>query len=84
MSLFTENIVPGKTGKVFGTDTRFLDDLLLIKDTLLSIDGIKNVEIHGDIYPKELIIFSDKLISVALVENVIKKIGFHLIPKGVV
>ena len=84
MSLFTENIIPGKTGKVFGTDAKFPDDLLLIKNSLLSIDGIKNVEIHENIYPKELTVFSDKLISVTLVENVIKKIGFHLIPKGVV
>lgn len=82
MSLFSENVVPGKPGKVFSSDAKYDDDIKAIKKLLLDHKGIKEVVIDYDKFPKEFTICTDKIVAVDEIENLVKTIGFHLIPVG--
>jgi hypothetical protein len=81
MSLLTDNIIPGDHGKVFGTNATEDKDLTAIKNHLLKIDGIKDVVLNLDIFPREFTIFTNKVISISEVEKNVKSLGFHAIPK---
>jgi hypothetical protein len=53
MSLLSENIIPGNHGKIFGTDAMEENDLIEIKTSLLTLEGINevlNTEIFEGIY----------------------------------
>jgi hypothetical protein len=84
MSLLTENIIPGEHGKVFGTNANEEIELVEIKNELLKVDGITEVHINNDIFPKEFTIITDKVISIEEVEKVVKSTGFHAIPKAII
>lgn len=83
MSLISENIIPGNYGKVFSTDAKEEKDLLKIKNAIEKLPGIKDVILHMDKFPVELTIHTDSLIHIDIVENEVKRFGFHAIPKGV-
>ncbi len=82
MSLLSENIFPGKHGKVFGTNARFDDDLFDIKNYLNSYTGIEKVEINKEKFPVEIKVFTNKSIKVNDLMKDFKKTGFHLIDKN--
>ena len=54
-----------------------------IKSELLTLDGIKDVAIIEGVFPKEFIVYTSKIVSVVTIENTVKNIGLHAIPKGV-
>ncbi|XCF04759.1 heavy-metal-associated domain-containing protein [Tamlana crocina] len=83
MSLLSENVIPGNHGKIFGTDAKEMSDLLKIEKVLLQIDGIKDVILNKDVYPREFTIHTTKLIRVEQIENMVKKTGFHVVPKSI-
>ena len=51
-SLLSENVIPGNQGKVFGTNAKEPQNLEKIKSALELIDGIKDVILHLDVYPR--------------------------------
>ena len=61
MSLLSENVIPGNHGKVFGTNAKEPRTLEKIKSALELIDGIKDVILHLDVYPKKLTIHTSKV-----------------------
>lgn len=81
MSLLTENIFPGNHGKIFGTNAIEDLDLLAIKSSLLELDGIKKVVFNTDIFPREFTVHTSKIVSIGDIENKVKSVGFHAIPK---
>lgn len=81
MSLLSENVIPRNHGKVFGTNAKEPQTLEKIKSTLELIDGVKDVMIHLDVYPIELTVHTSKLVPVKEIEDAVKAIGFHAIPK---
>jgi len=81
MSLLSENVIPGNHGKVFGTNAKEPQTLEKIKSTLELIDGVKDVMIHLDVYPRELTVHTSKMVPVKEIEDAVKAIGFHAIPK---
>lgn len=83
MSLFSENVVPGKIGKIFSTDAKYPDDVQALKDIISKIDGIKEIEVCCDEFPFEITITTTKIVPVTTIEVEAKKIGFHLIPKEI-
>jgi hypothetical protein len=83
MSLLSENVIPGNHGKIFGTNAKDGQDLEKIKTKVLSIDGIKDVIINTELYPKEFTIHTNKLVSVKDIENAVISAGFHAIPKDI-
>ncbi|MFV8367133.1 heavy-metal-associated domain-containing protein [Flavobacterium sp. XS1P27] len=83
MSILTDNIIPGNHGKIFGTNAIEDIDLIEIKSSLLELDGIKEVLLNTEIFPREFTIHTSKMIPISNIENRVKLIGFHAIPKGV-
>lgn len=80
MSIFSENVIPGNHGKVFTTNATKEADLERIKNRILSIAGIKDV-IIADTYPIDIVVHTTSLVKVDVIENEVKKTGFHVIPK---
>ncbi|WPR71443.1 heavy-metal-associated domain-containing protein [Flavobacterium sp. NG2] len=81
MSIITNNIIPGNHGRVFGTNAKEDVDLETIETKLLEIDGIKEVAINKNIFPREFTVYSTKIIDIREVETKVKSAGFHAIPK---
>ncbi|HJR99780.1 MAG TPA: hypothetical protein VJ780_02490 [Flavobacterium sp.] len=84
MSLLTDNIIPGEHGKVFGTNATETTQLTEIKNNLLKMDGIIEVQINNTVFPKEFTVYTNKVISIDEVEKVVKSIGYHAIPKAII
>lgn len=81
MSLVSENVIPGNHGKLFETNAKGNHDLNSIKDKLTSLDGIKDVIINAEVFPKEFTVYTSELVTIKDVESVVKSLGFHAIPK---
>lgn len=81
MSLISEHIIPGPHGRIFGTDAVEKRELECIKKRLLTLDGIKDVEINMDIFPREITVYTSKLVTIEDVENKVKTTSFHAITK---
>ncbi|MGA8854276.1 MAG: heavy-metal-associated domain-containing protein [Christiangramia sp.] len=82
MSLLSENIIPGNHGKIFGTNASKDDEMERMKLRLQKIDGVKNVTIIKGVFPREFIIYTSKLISISTIQDEVKNMGLHAIPKG--
>ncbi len=83
MSLLTENVIPGNHGRIFGTNATTDKDIERIKAAIEKVDGVKDVVLVKEVFPRELIVHTTKLVSVAAIENEVKKTGLHCIPKGI-
>ena len=81
MSIMSENVIPGKQGKVFGTNARDKEDLEFIKEKILELAGIDHVILEPDVFPKSFTVYTTKLVSVHDIEEKVKTAGFHAIPK---
>ncbi|AWG23337.1 hypothetical protein FFWV33_18270 [Flavobacterium faecale] len=81
MCLLSNNVIPGNRGTAFGTNAKEEKDLQNIQKMILTIDGIKEVLINFSIFPREIQVFSSKLIPVHLIETKVKATGFHAISK---
>ncbi len=83
MSILTDNVIPGNHGKIFGTNAIEDIDLIKIKSNLLELDGIKEVLLNTEIFPREFTVHTSKIVSINDIENKVKSVGFHAIPKEV-
>ncbi len=83
MSLLTENVIPSEHGRIFGTNASSDQQMSNIKSAIENVDGVKNVVLIKEVFPKEFIVHTSKLVSVADVEDAVKSAGLHCIPKGV-
>lgn len=81
MSFLSDNVIPGNHGKVFGTNAINNYDLQRIKVKLLSLDGIKEVLINADVFPKEFVIYTSKVVTVKDIEDIVLTTGYHAIEK---
>ncbi|MDI5949496.1 heavy-metal-associated domain-containing protein [Flavobacterium yafengii] len=81
MSVLTDNVIPGNHGKIFGTNAIEDIDLIEIKSSLLELDGIKEVVLNTGIFPREFTVHTSKMIPISDIENRVKLVGFHAIPK---
>ncbi|MFV7235290.1 MULTISPECIES: heavy-metal-associated domain-containing protein [Flavobacterium] len=81
MSVLTDNVIPGNHGKIFGTNAMEDSDLMEIKASLLELDGIKDVLLNTEIFPREFTVHTSKMVSISDIENKVKSVGFHAIPK---
>jgi copper chaperone CopZ len=81
MSLLTNNIVPGNHGRVFGTNAKEDSDLKAIEKSILEIDGIKEVVINAHVFPREITIYTNRIIDIHTIETKVKSVGFHIMPK---
>ena len=82
MSLINDNVIPGNHGKIFGTNAIEDHDLLEIKKSLTALEGIKEVSLNTEIFPREFTVYTDKMISISDIEHQVRLVGFHAIPKS--
>ena len=82
MSISSENIIPGITGQIFETNAKEPEDLEKIKNSILSLDGIKDVIINTEIFPREFTVHTTKFIKITAIENKARLADFHAIPKS--
>ena len=82
MSLWSENVIPGNHGKVFGTNAKKHKNLERIKNKILTVKGVKDVMIDEEKFPKEFTIYTTSLVQVKDIEDAVALTGFHAIPKG--
>jgi len=83
MSLLSDNVIPGNHGQVFGTDAKTEPELNKIKTSILSIDGIEDVLLNVEVFPREITVHTSKIVALDVVEKAVNKVGFHAVPKGV-
>jgi hypothetical protein len=81
MSVLSDNVIPGNYGKIFGTNAVEDTDLMEIKTQLLELDGIKDVLLNTVIFPREFTVHTNKMVTITAIENAVKSVGFHSIPK---
>jgi hypothetical protein len=81
MSLLHENIIPGNHGKVFSTNAMAAHDLDTIKARILELEGVKDVQLNFNVFPREFTIYTSKLITVEEVQEKVISTGYHSIPK---
>lgn len=79
MSLISEHIIPGPNGRVFRTDAIKHQELETIKKRLLTLEGIESVDINMETFPREITVYTSKLVSVKDVEMKAKTTSFHAI-----
>ncbi len=82
MSVLTENIIPGNHGRIFGTNASSDEEMEKIKNFLSKVDGVKDVVIVEGVFPREFIVHTTRLLSVVIIEDAVKRLALHAIPKG--
>lgn len=82
MSLISENVIPGNHGKIFETNATDYEDLESIKTAILKVDGVIDVFIDEDAFPKTITIHTSDLVPIKEIENAVIETGFHAIPKS--
>lgn len=82
MSYLSENIIPGNHGKIFGTNAQKQEDLDHIMNAIRSIDGIRDVFMEKQNFPKEFLVHTSKMVEIKVIEQAVNKLGFHVVPKG--
>ncbi|MFV5692820.1 heavy-metal-associated domain-containing protein [Flavobacterium sp. ZT3R17] len=81
MSALKDNVIPGNHGQIFGTNAIEEVDLIEIKANVLKLDGIKDVLLNAEIFPREFTVHTSKMVLINDIENKVKSVGFHAIPK---
>lgn len=81
MSVLKDNVIPGNHGQIFGTNAMKEADLIEIKARVLELDGIKDVLLNAEIFPREFTVHTTKMVPISAIENKVKSVGFHAIPK---
>ena len=80
MGFIEKNVIPGERGRVFGTDASRPRDFERIAEVLLRINGVTEVIWNHEIFPIEVTIKTDEIVSVEEIEKRVSGIGFHVIP----
>jgi len=82
MSFISENVIPGNHGKVFGTNAEAHESLVKIQSAIEKIEGVKDVIITEDVFPKEIVVHTISAVAVKDIQDVVISVGYHVIPKS--
>ena len=83
MSFLSDSVIPGNHGKIFETNVETQEDLDRIFNAIKGIDGISDVILNSKKIPKEFTIHTSKFVEIKTIEDEVKHLGFHAIPKGI-
>jgi len=83
MTVITENVIPGNHGRIFTTNASNDSEMNAIKTTIEKIDGVKDVVLITEVFPKEFIVHTTKLIKNDAIEHAVSELGVKAIPKGI-
>lgn len=82
MSFLSEHVIPGNYGKKFTTDAKDQDDFIKIQDSLMELDGIKDIVFEKTNHPVVFIVHTNKVVSVKDIEDCVKQLNLHAVPTG--
>lgn len=82
MNLLSENVIPGDHGKIFETNAKNQIELEGIKKAVLRIEGIKDVLINNDVFPREITVLTTSFVNIKEVEQAAHEAGFHVLPRA--
>lgn len=82
MSFLSEHVIPGNYGKRFTTDAIHPEELKKIEDSLMELDGVKDVVFENGSGPTVFIIHTNKVVTVKEIEDSVKLLNLHAIPTG--
>ncbi|NVJ87485.1 MAG: heavy-metal-associated domain-containing protein [Algoriphagus sp.] len=84
MSILSDNVIPGNQGKVFETNAKEAKDLEQIQKKLLAMEGIKEVTLNQEVFPKEFTVHTSQMVPIKDIEQAVISEGFHAVTKGVI
>lgn len=82
MSFLSEHVIPGNYGKRFTTDAIHPEEFKKIEDSLMNLEGIKDVVFENGSRPTVFIIHTNKVVTVKEIEDSVKLLNLHAIPTG--
>lgn len=83
MTVITENVIPGNHGRIFTTNASNDSEMEEIKVVIEKIEGVKDVVLIKEVYPKEFIVHTTKLINNDIIERAVSVLGVKAVPKGI-
>lgn len=83
MGVIEENVIPGKHGKVFKVDIEDEYAFSDVQESVIKLDGVKDVLFDDSVFPHEVIVHTETLVKVTDVQQAIRQHGFNAIPEGV-
>ncbi|WP_026450286.1 heavy-metal-associated domain-containing protein [Aequorivita capsosiphonis] len=81
MNIISENVIPGDHGKIFETNAKDQSELEQIKKAVLRIEGVSDVLLNNEIFPREITVLTSAFVNVTEVEAAVHEEGFHVLPK---
>lgn len=82
MCYLSDHIIPGTMGKTFLIGTDYADSDQVVLRVLSKIKGISKIQLNDKVYPHEITVCTDCLVTVKEVQEKAKDIGFHIIPRS--
>ncbi len=82
MSFLSENVIPGNYGKKFTTDANEPNEINEILDTLMSLDGVKEVIFEEGSNPTTFVIYTHSIVKVDDITDKVKELNLHAVPTG--
>lgn len=81
MSFLSENVIPGNYGKIFETNAKESSELEKLKSSILHVEGIRDVILNLETFPRELTVHTEKVVRIDDIEKAALEAGFHAIPR---
>ncbi|WP_310991285.1 heavy-metal-associated domain-containing protein [Aequorivita marina] len=82
MNIISENVIPGDHGKVFETNAENQRELETLKKAILKIEGVKDVLLNNDTYPREITVLTKDFVNVSEVEQAASSVDLHVLPRA--
>jgi len=82
MSLITENVIPYTKGKIFKTNAETEAQMNAVKRHVEELEGVKEVKIINDTFPREFLVRADHLVEVEQIQEKTNEVSINAIPKG--
>ncbi|HNQ27515.1 MAG TPA: heavy-metal-associated domain-containing protein [Aquaticitalea sp.] len=82
MTFISEHVIPGDHGRKFTTDAKNPNEIANIREALLQLDGVKDVQFYETQNPVTFVVHTDKVVSVEVIENCVKTLNLHAVPTG--
>lgn len=80
MSLLSHEIQPDR-GFTFTINSQHEEEFERVRNFLLEIDGVREVEFNGYIFPHEFTVYTDFSVKIQEVESAVVEAGYHAYPK---
>lgn len=82
MGVIEENVIPGNHGKVFKVDIEDEFEFSDVHDSVMRLNGVKDVLFDDGVFPHEVIVHTDDLVKISDVQQAVKQHGYDAIPEG--